>query len=84
MNPHVQSNIITTTVAEFCRLSGLGRTKVYQLVGDGSLDSFNVGKRRLIVLDSYRRLIERRVAASAAPALSPNSARRSLRRRMSE
>jgi excisionase family DNA binding protein len=63
MNPRVQSNIITATVAEFCRLSGLGRTKVYQMLGDGTLDSFNVGKRRLIVLASYGRLIESHIAA---------------------
>ena len=82
MTPHVQSNMITATVAEFCRLSGLGRTKVYEMLGDGSLDSFNVGKRRLIVLASYGRLIEHRVAASAA--LSSNSTRRASRRRLAE
>lgn len=77
----MQSNIITATVAELCRLSGLGRTKVYQLVADGSLNSFNVGKRRLIVLASYGRLIESRIAggekqSSSAPSLA---ARRRLK-----
>jgi len=52
-------NVITAPISEFCRLSGIGRTKVYELLGDGSLESISIGRRRLIVLDSYRRLIER-------------------------
>jgi hypothetical protein len=51
--------IITTPIGEFCRISGIGRSRVYELIGDGSLESFTLGKRRLIVIDSYRRLIER-------------------------
>jgi hypothetical protein len=51
--------IITAPVGEFCRISGIGRSRVYELIGDGSLESFTLGKRRLIVIDSYRRLIER-------------------------
>jgi hypothetical protein len=51
--------IITASIAEFSRLSGIGRTRVYELIGDGSIDSILIGKRRLVVIDSYRRLIER-------------------------
>jgi hypothetical protein len=54
--------IITASVGEFCRIAGIGRTLAYELIGDGSLDSIRIGKRRLIVLDSYRRLIERQRA----------------------
>lgn len=50
---------ITAPVGEFCRLAGIGRSLVYEMIGDGRLDSITIGKRRLIVLDSYRRLIER-------------------------
>ena len=52
-------NVITASISEFCRLSGIGRTKVYELLGDGNLESISIGRRRLIVLDSYRRLIQR-------------------------
>jgi excisionase family DNA binding protein len=52
-------NVITASIGEFCRLSGIGRTKVYELLGDGNLESISIGRRRLIVLDSYRRLIQR-------------------------
>ncbi len=53
------NDIITAPIGEFCRLSGIGRTRVYELLGDGTLASITVGKRRLIVLESYRSLIER-------------------------
>jgi hypothetical protein len=66
----ILDRIITAPISEFCRLSGIGRTRVYELIGDGSLDSITIGKRRLIVLDSYRRLIEQQ-RASAVLRTSP-------------
>lgn len=54
---------ITAPVNEFCRLSGIGRSLVYEMISDGRLASITIGKRRLIVLDSYRELIERHRAA---------------------
>jgi hypothetical protein len=63
--------IITAPIDAFCRLSGLGRTKVYELIGDGTLTSITIGKRRLVVLDSFRRLIERQRAAPAQVAAAP-------------
>jgi hypothetical protein len=57
------AHIITAPVREFCALSGLGRTRVYELIGAGELDSITIGKRRLIVIESYRKLIERQRAA---------------------
>jgi excisionase family DNA binding protein len=35
-------------VNEFCRIVGLGRTKVYGLIADGKLATIKVGGRRLI------------------------------------
>jgi len=49
------NDIITTTVAEFCRLSGLSRSTVYELISDGTIASIMQGRRRLIVLESWRR-----------------------------
>jgi len=37
------------------------------MIGDGRLDSILIGKRRLIVLDSYRKLVERQRAAAPPP-----------------
>jgi excisionase family DNA binding protein len=60
---------ITTTIGDFCRLTGLGRSTIYELLGDGRLDSVKIGKRRLILLDSYRRLIERKPGTPTPTAL---------------
>jgi len=48
---------ITATVPVFCRLAGIGRSKVYELIATGDLDSILCGGRRLIVIDSWRRLV---------------------------
>jgi hypothetical protein len=81
----ISGRIITAPVGEFCALSGLGRTKVYEMLGEGLLDSITIGKRRLIVLDSYRRLIERQCAtkthartAEAARSPMPDEERRAV------
>jgi hypothetical protein len=54
-----QSWPITATIAQFLRLSGLGNTKTYELIGDGTLITVAVGRRRLVVVESYLRLLER-------------------------
>jgi hypothetical protein len=65
---------ITAPIDQFCELAGIGRSLVYTMIGDGRLESILLGKRRLIVLDSYRRLIERqRVAPQVS---SPRGPRR--------
>jgi hypothetical protein len=59
---------ITASVAEFCRLSGIGRSSAYQMIANGSIDSVTIGRRRLVILDSYLRLIARRQEEQAAGA----------------
>jgi excisionase family DNA binding protein len=46
------------SVDEVCRRTNLGRSKVYQLIGDGTLPSLKVGKRRLVRLSTMRRVLE--------------------------
>jgi excisionase family DNA binding protein len=48
---------LTTTVATARRLSGLGNTTVWRLISDGTLASVTIGRRRLIVYESLRRLL---------------------------
>jgi excisionase family DNA binding protein len=55
-------DIITCSIREFCRLSGISRSRVYELLSDRKLESICLGSRRLILLESYRRLIERQRA----------------------
>jgi excisionase family DNA binding protein len=48
---------IAITISEACRLSGLGRSKIYQLIADGRLDSIVVDRRRLIRMHSLEHLL---------------------------
>jgi excisionase family DNA binding protein len=49
---------IAYSVADACRVSSLGRTRLYQLIGEGRLEMRKVGKRTLIPAASLRALIE--------------------------
>jgi excisionase family DNA binding protein len=59
------ADLITATIPEFSRVSGIGRTKIYELLDEGKLQAIKIGKRRLIVIRSYKRMVEEQVAASA-------------------
>jgi excisionase family DNA binding protein len=73
-NTAFTSDLITAPIGEFCRLSGIGRSKVYEMLGSGEIESIHVGTRRLVLLDSYRRLIERQRAAQAERRARPADA----------
>jgi excisionase family DNA binding protein len=45
------------SIDETCRLTGIGRSKLYQLIADGTLPSLKIGKRRLVRLATVRRLL---------------------------
>lgn len=49
---------IAYSVADACRVSSLGRTRLYQLIGEGRLEVRKIGKRTLIPAASLRALIE--------------------------
>jgi len=49
--------VISTTVDDACRVTGLGRTKIYELIGDGRLKTVTVGRRRLVMFDSLEALL---------------------------
>jgi hypothetical protein len=53
------NDLITATISEFRRISGIGRSRIYELLDDGEIESVHIGYRRLILLDSYRRLLDR-------------------------
>jgi excisionase family DNA binding protein len=49
---------LTCTINEACEMTGLGRTKLYELIGDGHLSTTTVGRRRLVVVHSLLSLLE--------------------------
>jgi hypothetical protein len=70
------SDRITATIPEFRRLSGIGRSRIYELLDGGELESIHLGARRLIVIDSYRRLLTKLQAAEAGQRQRPATATR--------
>lgn len=49
-------------ISRFCDLYGLGKTKAYELINDGVVDTIKVGRKRLIVDASARRALLGEVA----------------------
>jgi excisionase family DNA binding protein len=49
---------VTCTIGDACEATGLGRTKIYELIGDGRLVATSVGRRRLVVVASLLTLIK--------------------------
>ncbi|MEO6360324.1 MAG: helix-turn-helix domain-containing protein [Sphingomicrobium sp.] len=47
------------SINDTAKALSLGRTSVYSLIGDGRLDAFKIGRRRLIRAESIRRLLNR-------------------------
>lgn len=54
----VTMNTMLCGITEAARTLGLGRTKIYELINDGSLSIIKIGRRTLIKTDSIRRLID--------------------------
>ena len=49
----------SATVADAVRLSGIGRTELYRLLGEGSIKAKKSGRRTLILMDSVRDYVQR-------------------------
>ena len=48
---------ITKTIDDTCRITGLGRTKIYELIAQGKLKATAVGRRRLVFYASIEALL---------------------------
>jgi excisionase family DNA binding protein len=49
---------LTCTVDDACEVTGLGRTKLYELIGAGRTVTTTIGRRRLVVVRSLLALLE--------------------------
>ncbi|WP_371929988.1 helix-turn-helix domain-containing protein [Bradyrhizobium sp. CCGUVB1N3] len=49
---------LTCTIDDACEATGLGRTKIYELIGAGQLHTRSVGRRRLVLVRSLYELLE--------------------------
>jgi excisionase family DNA binding protein len=48
---------ITKTIDDTCRITGLGRTKIYALIAEGKLRTTAIGRRRLVFYASIEALL---------------------------
>lgn len=48
---------VTTTIKGTKAATGLGTTKIYELIHEGKLETVKVGTRTLVKVDSIRRLV---------------------------
>jgi excisionase family DNA binding protein len=56
---------ITCNILEACEVTGLGRSKVYELISRGEIETRTVGRRRLVVVRSLLALFGSRRAEPA-------------------
>ena len=52
------SEPLAVRIPEACRISGIGRSKLYELIGAGQIDIVKVGAITLIPMDSLRLFID--------------------------
>ena len=55
---------IALTINEVCYGLGIGRTKAYELINDGELESFKVGRRTLVTACSIEDFVGRALTSS--------------------
>lgn len=55
---HNGTERLAYTIADACRALGVGKTKLYALIGAGRLDARSLGKKTLITAESVQRLLD--------------------------
>ena len=49
---------IAVSINDTAKVLGIGRTSVYEMIKDGRLEAFKLGRRTLVRVDSIRRLVD--------------------------
>jgi hypothetical protein len=58
---------ITATISQFVRLSGISRSRIYELLDAREIESVYIGSRRLILIESFYQLLQRQRQAQQRP-----------------
>ncbi|MEO7656512.1 MAG: helix-turn-helix domain-containing protein [Sphingomicrobium sp.] len=53
------ASLLSVRVGDASRIIGIGRTKLYELIKAGDLETVKIGRATLITMRSLRQLIER-------------------------
>jgi excisionase family DNA binding protein len=57
------TEVLAYTIADSAKVSGLGRTTIYEAIGAGKLEARKAGNRTLVVADSLRSFVANLPAA---------------------
>jgi excisionase family DNA binding protein len=49
---------LAVSISDTVRMLGVGRTSVYEMIKDGRLEAFKLGRRTLVRVASIRRLVD--------------------------
>jgi excisionase family DNA binding protein len=58
------SQRLTCTIDDACEVTGLGRTKLYELIGSGCIVTTTIGRRRLVVVRSLLALLDTNISTT--------------------
>jgi excisionase family DNA binding protein len=61
---------LTCTIPEACEATGLGRTKLYELIANKEIATVTAGRRRLVIVKSIVAARERRLSPSCLSSYS--------------
>jgi excisionase family DNA binding protein len=61
---------VTAPINDCCEAAGIGRTKLYELIQSGEVESVQIGRRRLVLVRSLMALIDPKAAIPAQGAES--------------
>ena len=53
---------LTCTIDDACEVTGLGRTKLYELIGTGRIVTTTIGRRRLVGVRSLLALLDTNIS----------------------
>jgi excisionase family DNA binding protein len=54
----MNTELITVTIDDAVKISGISRSRLYQLIENGKVTSTKIGNRRLVFVSSLRALLE--------------------------
>ena len=61
------------TIPEACAATGIGRSKLYELMIDGRIETTSVGRRRLVLVPSLLQLVQPQGTQQAPTSTAPDA-----------